>query len=158
VTLGSSGDPLALGPILEALAGCDCEAIVATAASQPLTSPVASNLHFVKFIDGNSVAERAALVICNGGSPACQQAFAHGVPVLGLPSNLDQYLHMHYVERYGAGRQLRADRATAESVSLAVRQLLDDPRYRQRAATLRTASARHHAPATLAATVDGLVR
>ena len=42
----------------------------------------------------------------NGGSlgPA---SLAPGKPVLGLPSNLDQFLNMHFIEAAGLGRVLR---------------------------------------------------
>lgn len=53
------------------------------------------------YLPGNQAAARADLVVCNGGSPTTFQALSEGVPVLGIPGNLDQFLNMHYLERYG---------------------------------------------------------
>ena len=49
-------------------------------------------------------------MVCNGGSPTVTQALLAGKPVLGLCSNMDQFLNMRSVEASGAGIMLRADR------------------------------------------------
>jgi len=64
------------------------------------------------------------------------QALNEGVPVLGLPTNIDQYLVMRYVQEAGAGIGLRADRARATSVRTAVETLLTDNSYRNSARVL----------------------
>jgi UDP:flavonoid glycosyltransferase YjiC (YdhE family) len=76
--------------------------------------------------------------VCNGGSPTCQQALVHGVPVVGIPNNLDQYLNMHYIERFGAGKLIRSDRASATTIRQATRRAMDDPPQRERARAAAT--------------------
>jgi len=61
------------------------------------------------------------------------QALANGVPVVGIASNLDQFLNMGYVERVGAGTLLRADRAGPRGVRATVAQAIEDPRFRTQA-------------------------
>jgi UDP:flavonoid glycosyltransferase YjiC (YdhE family) len=73
------------------------------------------------------------LVICNGGSPSTQQALINGAPVLGLPSNLDQYLNMGYVQRAGLGVLCRADTASATTIRDACRRLINETGYLQNA-------------------------
>ena len=63
-------------------------------------------------------------MVCNGGSLAVQQALAAGVPVLGVASNMDQFLNMAPVVSAGAGRLLRADRLSVERVREACQALL----------------------------------
>jgi UDP:flavonoid glycosyltransferase YjiC (YdhE family) len=66
-----------------------------------------SNFFTAEYLDGNAAAKRADMVICNGGSLTCQQAFAHGKPVLGIAANMDQFLNMEGVSRVNAGLVLR---------------------------------------------------
>jgi len=71
--------------------------------------PQVSNFFTVDYFDGNAAAKHADLVICNGGSLTCQQAFAHGKPVLGIAANMDQFLNMAGVSHVNAGLLLRSD-------------------------------------------------
>jgi UDP:flavonoid glycosyltransferase YjiC (YdhE family) len=93
VTLGSSGSAELLPVVLAGLARLP----VTVLASAP------ANARLADYLPGTAAAARARLVVCNGGSPTCQQAFAAGVPVLGIASNMDQFLNMRGVERRNAG-------------------------------------------------------
>lgn len=126
VTLGSSGQGALLPKMLQALAPLPLTVIAATAGnSDPGLLP--DNAHVANYLPGELAAQRARLVICNGGSPTSQQALAAGVPVLGIAGNLDQYLNMDGVLRTGAGALLRSDRLTARQVSTATLRLLEAP-------------------------------
>jgi UDP:flavonoid glycosyltransferase YjiC (YdhE family) len=81
-------------------------------------APVAT-IHVADYVDGDAIAAKACLVVCNGGSPTTQQALAHGVPVIGIASNLDQMLNMAYVERTGAGVLLDQRRTGCTLTTLA---------------------------------------
>jgi UDP:flavonoid glycosyltransferase YjiC (YdhE family) len=82
-----------------------------------------------KFLPGSDAAKRASFVVCNGGSSTAYQALAQGRPVLGIASNLDQYLAMTAVRDAGAGILLRADSLTPEKVEAAGRTLIEDTKY-----------------------------
>jgi UDP:flavonoid glycosyltransferase YjiC (YdhE family) len=88
------------------------------------------------FVSGEAVAAKACAVICNGGSSTAQQALAHGAPVVGIASNMDQFLNMHYVERFGAGILVRADRAVPSAIREAARRVIADAELRARAQTV----------------------
>jgi len=140
VTLGSSGQGSLLPHILQALAPLPVTVIAATAggaSSAGLAASVPANAHVASYLPGAAAAQRAQLVICNGGSPTSQQALVAGVPVLGIAGNLDQYLNMHGVCECGAGRLLRSDRFTAPAVRTAVLALLEEAA--PRAAAMRLA-------------------
>jgi UDP:flavonoid glycosyltransferase YjiC (YdhE family) len=126
VTLGSSGQGRLLPLVLEALSGLPVTVIAATAGNVDLAS-IPANAYVAKFLPGEAAAKRAALVICNGGSPTCHQALVAGVPVLGIASNLDQFLNMDGVIAAGAGKLLRADRLGSKQVRTAAEALLGDP-------------------------------
>jgi UDP:flavonoid glycosyltransferase YjiC (YdhE family) len=55
--------------------------------------------------------------------------------VVGIASNLDQFLNMHYVERFGAGVRLRADSVRPAAIRDAVESMLNDPAARTAAKT-----------------------
>jgi len=61
-----------------------------------------------------------------------------GTPVLGIPANLDQLLNMHHVVAAHAGLSLRADRVSRPAVEQALRRLLSDSSFTDRARQLRT--------------------
>lgn len=92
-----------------------------------------------RYVPGQAAAARADLVICNGGSATVYQALAAGTPVLGIPSNLDQYLMMEYVRRSGAGDYLRAGTTSRTSVTELCERLLDTPAFRDHAGRLQAA-------------------
>lgn len=79
---------------------------------------------------------QAQLVVCNGGSPTTNQAFTHGVPVLGIARNMDQFLNMRAIERYGAGVMLRSDRVDYARIDAALARLTRDGACFRRAQTL----------------------
>lgn len=132
VTLGSSGPAQLLPAIVDALSTLGPPLVVATAGRVQVTER--PRVHVADWVPGEAVAAHACLVVCNGGSPTTQQALVHGVPVLGVPDNMDQLLNMHYVVRAGAGAMVRASRATPRRLHRAARAALADARMRARAA------------------------
>src|SRR6185369_15781182 len=89
------------------------------------------------YLPGHLAARRADLVISNGGCTTSYQALAEGRPVLGIPSNLDQYLAMGAIEGAGAGLHLRAGSLTREQVRSALERLLGDATFRVAASRVR---------------------
>jgi UDP:flavonoid glycosyltransferase YjiC (YdhE family) len=155
LTLGSSGPADLLDAGVEALAPLGLPLVVATADRVAVASR--PGVHVAAFVPGEAISARAALVVCNGGSPTTQQALAHGVPVLGIASNLDLFLNMHYVARFGAGKRLAADRASTRTIRAAARAVLDDPALRTGAKAAAQAAAGADPAGALAATLATLV-
>lgn len=135
VTLGSSGSPRILQMIIEALADQPVTVIASTAGA-PLPRALSQNLYVAEYLPGNEAAARSSLVICNGGSPTSQQALACGVPVLGIASNMDQFMNMAAVVRSGAGAVIRADRVRTRLVCAEVARLIKEPDYQLHAIQL----------------------
>lgn len=115
VTLGSSGMGAVLPRVVQALTALPVTVLVATA-GVPVALGRADNLFTADYLPGTEAAQRSALVVCNGGSPTSAQALCAGVPVLGIASNMDQFLNMRAIVKAGAGRLVRADRCTAAGV------------------------------------------
>ena len=129
VTLGSSGQASLLPGVAQTLGDLDASVVIATAGRARLPA-LPPNARVDEFLSGTQMARRASVVICNGGSLTCYQALSAGVPVIGIASNLDQFLNMQAVERIGAGLSLRSDRFRPAELLRAVRQVLADARFR----------------------------
>ena len=91
---------------------------------------------------GDAIARQASFVVTNGGASTSYQALAEGKPVLGVPSNLDQYLSMTAIERARAGRLVRSGEATPRAMREALASLLDSEALREGARAVAAAFAR----------------
>lgn len=150
VTMGSSGPARLVRVVLDAVAEQPVTVMVSSAGILG-PSRLASNVYAAEYLPGSLAAARSAIVICNGGSPTSQQALAAGVPVLGIASNMDQFLNMAAVGAAGAGMVLRADRFSHVGVRSAVRKILAAPGLGIGARKLAKAFATQDAAATFAA-------
>lgn len=135
VTLGSSGDIAALPQVLAGLEGLPIRGVLSTA-GRAAPPRVPANFVVADYVPGELLASQALFVVTNGGSSSGYQALAAGVPVLGIPSNLDQYLAMQAITRAGAGITLRSGGLTKEQVRKAAVRLLDAPALKRRAEAL----------------------
>jgi UDP:flavonoid glycosyltransferase YjiC (YdhE family) len=134
VTLGSSGDMAALPTVLAGLADLPFRGVLATAGRAAPQLP--ANFMAADYLPGDALAARARFVVTNGGSSTGYQALAAGVPVLGIPSNLDQYLAMQAIVQRGAGIMLRSGGLTRDEVRKAAVRLLDAPAAQRQATEL----------------------
>jgi len=130
VTLGSSGQARLLPRILDSLASLPVSIIVSTAGKKSMLDRVNHNIFSAPYLPGTLAAQKSALVICNGGSPTCQQALSAGVPIIGIADNLDQFLNMETIETMGAGKLMRADRFDISTLTNVVQEMLSRANYR----------------------------
>lgn len=141
VTLGSSGRLSALDTVLRVLGELPVLGVVSTAGRFELRR-VPNNVRIARYVPGALIARASSFVVTNGGASTSYQALAEGRPVLGVPSNLDQYLAMTAIERAGAGRLVRAGEATESAVRLAMNELLSSESLRAGAGRVKRAFSR----------------
>jgi len=136
VNLGSSGPADLLSKIALALSKLPVTVVMATAGRwQPGSLP--ANVRFCDYLPGDKAARCAAVTICNGGSPSVYQSLLQGVPVLGIPANMDQLLSMQAVERTKTGILLRSALLTEGKMNDALTRLMRDRSYKQKALQIR---------------------
>ena len=157
VTMGSSGRLEVLEKVLRSLADLPITVVAATAAKWHGDTPPA-NAHLLTYAPGEKLAARADLVICNGGSLTVYQALAAGKPILGIASNMDQHLSMHYVEKAGVGTLLRGEQLSSGVVSAAVQRMLADDNARQRARGLARSIAGYNPAQRLSQILDEVTK
>jgi UDP:flavonoid glycosyltransferase YjiC (YdhE family) len=136
VTMGSSGDHRSLPALLRALASLPVDVLLATA-GRAAGDILPKNARATAFVDGGAACARARLVIHNGGSSTGYQALLAGTPVLGVPTNLDQYLASERICAQGAGMMLRSGSLDERRATSAVWRVLDEPEFRTHAERLK---------------------
>ncbi|MCQ9372889.1 glycosyltransferase [Methyloversatilis sp. XJ19-13] len=122
MTLGSSGRADLVQPIAAALSEAGHVVLMSTAGADAAAQ--ITNVYSARFLPGLDACRVADVVVCNGGSPTTQQALAAGKPVLGVASNLDQFLNMQTLEGAGVGEVVRADRFTPSGLIAGVSNML----------------------------------
>ena len=155
LTLGSSGQAELLPAIVRSLSALDVSVIAATAGGK-LPDAIPSNTYMAQYLPGAQAASRARLVICNGGSPTSQQALAAGVPVIGIASNLDQFLNMDAIVRAGAGDLIRADRFSGPDLTAIVTRILGGTEHIAAAQTIAARIAGYDSQRRFAAVIRSL--
>ena len=131
-SLGSSGNTRVLPELLRAVESMPVTMMLATAGRVPSIG-LPGNVLAADYVPGELAAARAAVVVCNGGSPSVYQALSQGTPVLGIPSNMDQHLAMEPVEQLQAGILVRQRRANSETLRHALVELVGKACFTDRA-------------------------
>lgn len=134
ITLGSSGSTRTLSRLVASAAKLPYTILVSTLGRGDIATR--GNIFASKMIPASKGAARSVLTICNGGSSTAYQALAAGTPVLGVPTNMDQYLNSMILEKKGLGRMLESFEITPRRLSEAVEGLVSDRMLRQRSAQM----------------------
>jgi UDP:flavonoid glycosyltransferase YjiC (YdhE family) len=135
VTLGSTGAVRRLPDIVQALRSVPMTIVVATAGRVRLKN-MPQNVYVADYLPGTEICRLASVVVCNGGSTTAYQALSQGTPVVGIWSNIDQYLSIRAIEHAGAGLCCSASRVNPKRLQDMIISVLKDSRYRARAAEL----------------------
>lgn len=149
ISLGSSGDTRILSGVLEGLSEMPVVVLMATAGrldARPISGK--AQFHVMPYLPFAKIMPSCAFCITNGGTPMNYLALAAGVPVLGLPSNLDQCFSMNSIVEQGAGLLVRAGQASPSAVRTAATRFLEDPSLRSKARDLSRLVAKYDAPRT----------
>jgi UDP:flavonoid glycosyltransferase YjiC (YdhE family) len=144
---------------LEGLAGEPLRVLAATnrrAPTRPL--PMPANARVVDWVSYSRTMPRCAAVICHAGHGTLARALASGAPVVACPHAGDMAENAARVRWAGAGVSLPRRFQTPLGVRLALRRLLADPSYRERAAGLRDWCRRHDGAALAADEVERVMQ
>lgn len=142
---------------LEGLAG-EPVRVIATTNRRPPHEPVAvpRNARLVDWLSYARTMPRCAAVVCHAGHGTVARALACGVPVIGAPAAGDMAENAARVAWAGCGVSVPRRMVTPRGLRLAVRKVLADPSYGQRARELAHWSERHDGGETAARAVEAL--
>lgn len=138
-----------LYPAINALRDDDILVVATTGGLPPEDVPAryhADNVRIVPFVPFVDLLPKADVFVTNGGYGGVQQALAHGVPVVAAGITEGKVEVAARVGWSGAGLNLRSERPEPDRIRGAVRRLLDEPSFRQRAGELRRAYAGYDGP------------
>ena len=95
--------------------------------------PIPSNAIIVRTAPQFELLKRAALCITHAGLNTTLEALAQGVPMVALPIAYDQPGVAARIKYHGVGESLEVETLTGQELLGAIRKVLDNPSYRERA-------------------------
>ncbi|HEX5661621.1 MAG TPA: nucleotide disphospho-sugar-binding domain-containing protein, partial [Polyangiales bacterium] len=107
-----------------------------TTGGQPvesLGSALPENARVVRFIEYARLLPHVDVMITNGGFGGVQTALANGVPLIVAGDTEEKPEVAQRIGRSGVGLNLRTGRPAERQIREAVRRVLDEPRFRERA-------------------------
>jgi MGT family glycosyltransferase len=125
--------------IAEACAGLDLQLVISLGGGQDpaLLGDLPGDPVVVGYAPQLELLRRSALTITHGGLNTALESLARGVPMVVLPVAYDQPGVGARVEWSGVGRSIPVGRLTADRLRAAVRMVLGNPAYRERAGRLQ---------------------
>ena len=148
-----------LSAALEGLAG-EPVRVLATTNRRPPERPldVPPNARLVDWLSYARTMPRCAAVVCHAGHGTVVRALASGTPVVACPHAGDMAENAARLRWGGLGVSLPRRFHTARGVRLAVRRLLADPGYAERAARVRDWCEAHDGAAAAADELEAFAR
>jgi UDP:flavonoid glycosyltransferase YjiC (YdhE family) len=108
-------------------------AVVLYGNENPEPAGLTDDIVGVPYAPFSRVFARAACVVHQGGVGTTGQVLRAGIPHLIMPYSHDQPDNAARCRRIGVARKISRDRYNAQTASAELRQLLNDPRYKQKA-------------------------
>jgi len=161
VSLGSSGTSALFHAIADGLRADGAPVAIATGRQIARDQlPSGDGVWTAELVRATRVLERVGLCICHGGNGTVYQALSRGVPLVCIPTHLEQRWNARRVAELGLGihldwAALRRDPAVLRRAVATIRQT---PEYAQRAAEWQKRIAEWKAPRLAADAIERLLR
>lgn len=123
MTIGSTGKVESLPDLVAAFPEEEFVCVVSTAGLAELSS-VRKNVHVFDLVPASKLMPHVDALVCQGGNGSIYQALSAGVPVVGVPTMLDQEANLDRVEQLGVGLHLSGFKSNPADVVAAVRRVL----------------------------------
>ncbi|WP_020673029.1 glycosyltransferase [Amycolatopsis nigrescens] len=120
-------------PTIAALADEDVLVVVTTCGGSLRTGPLPSNVRVADFLPYDELLPRCAVMVSNGGYGGVNHALRYGVPLVAVGASEDKREVVARVAWSGVGVGHARRSASPRTLRRAVRTVLADPRYRDRA-------------------------
>lgn len=157
ITLGSSGEIGFVKELISTLKNMPVTAVISSA-SRFTAQDLPDNIYVEAFLPGLKAAQRSSVVVCSGGTATTYQALSCGTPVLGIPSNADQYLSMEAIVRQGSGILIRAGQINQHNFKSGIETILKEQHYSFQAMKIKEEMAKYNSQKLFAAFIDSLVQ
>ena len=97
------------------------------------------------------------IMITNGGFGGTQNALAHGIPIVIAGATEDKMEVAARLEYTGAGINLRKQNPSPENIKKAVRMIMSDSTFKQKAEELQTDFAKYDSPSLAVELIEELI-
>ncbi|XP_052015830.1 UDP-glucuronosyltransferase 3A2-like [Apodemus sylvaticus] len=114
----------------------------------PKDIKLAKNVKIMDWLPQNDLLAHPSirLFITHGGIRSVTEAIQHGVPIVGIPINLDQPYNMVRVEARKFGISIQPEDVKEETLVLKIKQVMEDKRYKSAAMAARVIRHTHPVP------------
>jgi MGT family glycosyltransferase len=156
------GDPFILRAAAEGLADSDVEVIMTTGRQRDPEAlglgDLAPNVHLARWLSHGELMPRCQVMVTAGGTSTVLSALQAGVPLVVVPTNWDKPDNARRISEAGVGVRLAPKQCTPERLRTAVEEVLQEPRYRDRARDVADLLAKAPGPPRAAELLEALAR
>ena len=156
VAMTSTSDALVRG-VVAAVRRAGLRVLVAST-THDLADLHGGPVHVERMLPSDRIMPRVAVAVTAGGQGSVQSAVASGVPLAAVPLQPEQDLNVHSVQRHGMALRVPPQKASSIAMTDAVRRLVDQPSYRERARWLQSIVAKVDGPAGAAQAIRRYLR
>ncbi|MBR1159669.1 glycosyltransferase [Bradyrhizobium elkanii] len=159
-TVANHNLDLLITPTLAALANERDVLVVATAGGRPIDDipgPVPANARLSSYLPFEWLLPKVDVLVTNGGYGSVNQAMSFGIPLIGAGLTEDKADVNARIAWSGVGINLANNAPTKDALRAAVRTVLDQPRYRRRAAQMKDEFAAIDTPSEILRIIGQLV-
>jgi MGT family glycosyltransferase len=115
------------------------------------------NVHTEPYIPFGNILPHIDIMITNGGFGGTQNALAHGIPIVIAGATEDKMEVAARLEYTGAGINLRKQNPSPENIKKAVRMIMSDSTFKQKAEELQTDFTKYDSPSLAVGLVEELI-
>ena len=145
------------GALLRMLSELDVELVLAVEDEVvEQLAPLPDSVLAAGWISLDSVLPACDLIVHHCGAGTVMAALRSGLPQVLIPHTVEQFDSARRLDSYGAARHIPLEELAPERVTEAVRTLLDDPSYRERARELRDELAGLPSPGQVVPAIEAL--
>lgn len=128
ISVGSSGSPKSFNHLVKALE-YRRETLIIITAKNNIRDSLSPNIVFADYLPMKDAMQHCDLFVGNGGISS-YLALEAGIPAIGIPHILDQYLCCEHLNSTGACEMIRGDRVRSRELNGLIDRMLAQPSYR----------------------------
>jgi UDP:flavonoid glycosyltransferase YjiC (YdhE family) len=132
--------------------------VIAVPVPQGQLGDLPDNVRAEPFIPFDRLLPHVDVMVSNGGYGGTQMALAHGIPLVVAGETEDKMEVAARVEWTGTGVNLRKQHPSPGQVRKAVKEVLANPRYREKAGAIRADFAKYDAPTRASELLESLAQ
>ncbi len=157
ITMGSTGIINILKVSVETFADKPYN-VIATIGELEFDKPFPANFYVTKYAPGLPILERSDITINHAGNGSILQALTAGVPIIAVPTHVDQEINAQRIDDLGLGIVIPEKELTPQRLEAGVRKVLNDDSYGKNVADIAQAISNYEGPVAAARLIHEFVQ